>query len=408
MKLIILNSSTRQLLILFWIGCSSVLNAQLVSQSSAFFVNTGAVLQINGDFINQDVVQNKGNIIVAGDFSNNGNISGTGYFDLFENWVNNGDAETDSLTVTLNGNNQSIKGSTETVFFNLMLEGSGIKSLEKNIFVSNLLSLADKQLFTDYHRVSLLNSSSVVLTRTSGYVKSTFGGGLIRKCSSTGTFLFPLGNEIIYKPIEITSGGGEEIVFAGMYGENPDLHNYDTENKEDDLEVLNDSYYFALKKHSGSNPGNAKFVFDSITDGNFNALANWNEAQFIWEKVEGTVKAANNIVWQNFSTDMDTIFTLSIYQKSEVDIIEFNIYNTFTPNIDGYNDYFFIEGLENLPGNSIKVYNRNGHLVFEADDYENNWDGKYYGNELPAATYYYIFNPGNGSEEIKGDVTIVR
>jgi gliding motility-associated-like protein len=46
--------------------------------------------------------------------------------------------------------------------------------------------------------------------------------------------------------------------------------------------------------------------------------------------------------------------------------------------------------------------------VYEKHSYNNEWDGKYYGNDLPAATYYYILDLGDGSDIKKGHVTIVR
>ena len=84
------------------------------------------------------------------------------------------------------------------------------------------------------------------------------------------------------------------------------------------------------------------------------------------------------------------------------------IYNVFTPNGDDVNDTWHIENITQYPNNSVEIYNRNGNLVFSAEPYQNDWDGKYDGKELPAATYYYLINPGDGSEVFKGYVTIIR
>ncbi len=56
----------------------------------------------------------------------------------------------------------------------------------------------------------------------------------------------------------------------------------------------------------------------------------------------------------------------------------------------------------------IEVCNRNGNLVFSAVNYQNDWDGKYNDKDLPAATYYYIIELGDGSDVFKGGVAIVR
>ncbi|WP_459926338.1 T9SS type B sorting domain-containing protein [Flavobacterium covae] len=80
---------------------------------------------------------------------------------------------------------------------------------------------------------------------------------------------------------------------------------------------------------------------------------------------------------------------------------EFVIYNHMTPNGDGNNDVFFIDGIDKFPNNSVEVYNRWGVLVYEAKGYNNN-DRSFRGissgrvtikqlEELPEGTYYYMF-----------------
>ncbi|HBF88340.1 MAG TPA: hypothetical protein DDX39_06820 [Bacteroidales bacterium] len=85
-------------------------------------------------------------------------------------------------------------------------------------------------------------------------------------------------------------------------------------------------------------------------------------------------------------------------------------YNVFTPNQDGYNDVWTIDYLtkESFPNAVVYVFNRNGNKVFESMRYEIPWDGKYNSKDLPAATYFYMIDLGDGSEILKGTVTIVR
>jgi gliding motility-associated-like protein len=68
----------------------------------------------------------------------------------------------------------------------------------------------------------------------------------------------------------------------------------------------------------------------------------------------------------------------------------------FTPNDDGYNERYFITGLDRYPENEFVVFNRWGNKVYERKNYVNDWDGtsnsKYkIGNKpLPVGVYYYI------------------
>jgi gliding motility-associated-like protein len=66
-------------------------------------------------------------------------------------------------------------------------------------------------------------------------------------------------------------------------------------------------------------------------------------------------------------------------------------YTGFSPNGDGINDVFIIEGLDHAPQKDLSIMNRWGVEVFHSPDYQNDWDGKNKnGDDLPEDTYYYI------------------
>lgn len=81
--------------------------------------------------------------------------------------------------------------------------------------------------------------------------------------------------------------------------------------------------------------------------------------------------------------------------------------NIFTPNEDGTNDVFEIPCLSNLTGAKLLVFNRWGDLVYETDQYNNQWDGTHEGKPLPDATYFYILKIGD-EEPLQGSVEIRR
>ncbi|MFL1895828.1 gliding motility-associated C-terminal domain-containing protein [Aquimarina sp. 2-A2] len=69
----------------------------------------------------------------------------------------------------------------------------------------------------------------------------------------------------------------------------------------------------------------------------------------------------------------------------------------FSPNGDGINDTWVIEGNGELQNIAVKVFNRWGAEVFSAESYENDWDGTSNGktvlrasNKLPVGAYYYV------------------
>jgi len=83
----------------------------------------------------------------------------------------------------------------------------------------------------------------------------------------------------------------------------------------------------------------------------------------------------------------------------------------FSPNGDGINEFFVIEGILDFPEATVSVYNRWGNLVFEETTYSNDWDGIWDGNRLISGTYFYLveFNgSADGAEPVAGYVQIWR
>lgn len=83
------------------------------------------------------------------------------------------------------------------------------------------------------------------------------------------------------------------------------------------------------------------------------------------------------------------------------------VYDGFSPNGDGVNDQFVIEGLEQFMRHRLLVYNRWGTLVYESEDYQNDWAGSWQGNALPSGTYYYILEYG-ADAMIQGRIELRR
>jgi gliding motility-associated-like protein len=92
-------------------------------------------------------------------------------------------------------------------------------------------------------------------------------------------------------------------------------------------------------------------------------------------------------------------------------------YNLVTQNQDGKNDRFVIDCISHFPNNNVKIFNRSGVLVYEADFYDNQerfFDGigkngiYMTGNVLPVGTYFYIIDKGDGSKPKTGYLELVR
>ncbi len=93
------------------------------------------------------------------------------------------------------------------------------------------------------------------------------------------------------------------------------------------------------------------------------------------------------------------------------------VYDEFSPNGDGYNEYLRIENLEMYQNNTVKIYNRWGSLVFAVNGYANNSDKSFrgianqreiFGKKLVIGVYYYIIDLGDGTKPLRGFFHINR
>jgi len=80
-------------------------------------------------------------------------------------------------------------------------------------------------------------------------------------------------------------------------------------------------------------------------------------------------------------------------------VLEFEFFNGFSPNGDGYNDYWKIPALSYYTNNEVLIINRWGNEIWKGVNYNNQsvkWEGKNMnGEDMPDGTYYYIINYNN-------------
>ena len=127
----------------------------------------------------------------------------------------------------------------------------------------------------------------------------------------------------------------------------------------------------------------------------------------LWVAVSGGV-GPYKYLWSSYSTDTFLLglspaaFWIQItdsnqcVKKLDVDVLEgicndIVVHNALTPNGDGVNDIWIIDGIDDYPANSVQIFDKWGDVVFQKDHYDNTWGGK--GNNglpLPAGTYFYI------------------
>ncbi|WP_247237278.1 gliding motility-associated C-terminal domain-containing protein [Telluribacter sp. SYSU D00476] len=151
--------------------------------------------------------------------------------------------------------------------------------------------------------------------------------------------------------------------------------------------------------------GSSVLIRSSVTEG----------ATYSWSPPEGLDDAT--IAQPTASPAQTTTYRLRVstadgcYNEDEITIEVLptvTIPNGFTPNGDGVNDTWQLADIGAYPGCEVEIFNRWGSRVFRSVGYLKEWDGLYEGQELPAATYYYVIKLNEQLPTRSGSVTIFR
>ena len=154
---------------------------------------------------------------------------------------------------------------------------------------------------------------------------------------------------------------------------------------------------------------NPVFVNNPVTINNTST----NSSNYIWTFGNGQNCLLPNpaaVLYSTPGTDTIKLVTISAdgckdttdYVITVNDQINLIFPNVITPNGDGKNDYFVIKDLNKVPVNHLVVFNRWGKVVYEKDNYQNDWNG----GGVADGVYYYILT--YLGKETHGIITVLK
>jgi gliding motility-associated-like protein len=133
-----------------------------------------------------------------------------------------------------------------------------------------------------------------------------------------------------------------------------------------------------------------------------------------------------NYLWYDGSTAADRIFTNPGIYWLEFSDSCFNYMDTmyvggcrtdilmpniFSPNGDGFNDFFAPDFISNISKARVQIYDRWGKVIFETEDILEGWDGTHKGTLCQAENYIWYIDAlaFDGKEYIfYGNVVLIR
>ncbi|MFH1321155.1 MAG: T9SS type A sorting domain-containing protein [Bacteroidota bacterium] len=259
---------------------------------------TSAILtKVSGNvrILDNIMVTNNGNITLGGNLigaatsvwnnevNSTLNIGG----DLLANGTLIATATGNTVNFNRTAANQNVKTPVGGAYYNLTISGAGTKNLEDNIIVTGMLTLDEGKLDPGIYTLTISYSGSVIANN--GYTVS-----LERKMNDISTaYYYPVGNDGIYRPINIIPGTGNYIIEMELRNYNPDLDGYDRSLHNPQVDTIYPNYYWYGEKTKGGSDFDIIFYYDDADTG-------VSEIRMTIVRWEGTE-------WINIGEGIDTI-----------------------------------------------------------------------------------------------------
>ena len=294
--------------ILLFIKSIVVLSQTMVNNGGFITAEPGSFIYVNGSVANNNtgVLAVNGNgtptsseLYVTQDVINNSTINANGYIRLLGNWVDNSVYNSSLGTVFFEGANQFLGGTSITQFFNVTLDGTGIKTQQVDKIANGTLDLKHLQLNTDLYGFFITSPALNSIIRTTGFVSSANGGFLARTTSNTGMYLFPTGSNantsanipgsgtFRYRPVELNPNDANLNVYSvRMANLDASLESYNRNNADPILCESNPDFYHQIDRISGSSAADVGVCFIPASDGQWSDMARWNiTTNGIWQDI---------------------------------------------------------------------------------------------------------------------------
>lgn len=92
---------------------------------------------------------------------------------------------------------------------------------------------------------------------------------------------------------------------------------------------------------------------------------------------------------------------------AQIDVYLIGFPKFFTPNNDGINDTWQVDGINSQPASKIYIFDKFGKLLHQVEANGPGWDGYYNGNAMPSTDYWYMVQLEDGRTQ-KGHFSLIR
>lgn len=306
----------------------------------------------------------------------------------------------------------TVSGSAKPVFYDLEIDVQQGLFLNVGVGVNHFQEFINGRVITPRDKLWI----SLDYDRDAPYLGANDSRHVDGYASITGDldFWFPIGDDFRLRPMKIEQATAANTAKGAYFFENPNFPNFfsdrfKTENLGDQLNRVSIFEFWDLDGDIATpvsltwdDNSNIPSLVENLSD---LRVVGWDSANQIWVNL-GNAKFSGDFNQGEITSDpfLPNDYTvLTIGASNSILDGDLFIYTGVTPNGDGVNDYFRIDGLGKYPNNEISIFNRWGVLVYKRKNYhrvQNNnegFSGKSEGRvtilkkeSLPTGTYYYV------------------
>ncbi|WP_298549186.1 gliding motility-associated C-terminal domain-containing protein [uncultured Aquimarina sp.] len=365
-------------------------------------------------------------------FHNFGNIQihDQGQVGFHMDLVNDGTFDQNvGFTGFYNQNSLTISGTNRPIFYDMEIDVLDDLFLEVAVGVNNFQEFTNGRVFTPRNQINVsldyLNDAPYLGENNDRYVDgySTITGLL--------DFSFPIGDDFRHRPARIESQAANNTARAAYFFENPNFPNFFSDNFDTNNfgDLLFGISIFEFWDVDGDRETRVTLTWD--TNSNIPTLVNdladlrvvgWDPNLEQWVNL-GNTAVTGDLDTGEITSDIiipNNYVVLTFGTSNRILDSDLEVFTAVSPNGDGFNDTFVIQGLAQFPDNELFIYNRWGVLVYNRKAYhEVQQTSEAFngisqgratiakGEELPVGTYYYVLF-ANGIKDRAGYLYITR
>jgi len=352
----------------------------------------------------QSGLYNSGNLQVH----NNANLG------LHTNFINDANFDQTTGLVGFYGNNVIlVSGSIPPTLWDTEIMAVGNVFLQNSIMVRNNVNFIYGNFLTPTNRqmVYLNFMDQGFFTGESDASKVTGFAAV----NNRDVFSFPVGDRQQLRPLTLNSQGTTPLAICAYFYEDPSspssiLESFDREEKIQDIGSITDREFWIVQSDVPAQvtiSWNSRSALGTIPNATAESIivVGWSKSSNQWVII-GNSSISGDLTQGFITTEtfLPSDYAAITFGTTPLPTDTFAVNNPtlgnyfLSPNGDGTNDFWIIDGLEESPNNSVRIFNRYGQQVFEKINYTNEFSGiantgTLITNQsagLPEGVYFYL------------------